>query len=202
MDIEHTSVNNNDLISTLSRDSTNVQSWNSLKNEILKEYESPACIMASTYTLEGKQQSYPSPHILNRLRFGKPSFNHWFFVKGCLKNTIFFLIKDNWIPAENLKAIHPDSKRLCELIISSLSINFSPLHQHQLNYASQTEIPEERISMFTAALIHYNLDPALVIWYIQVELTASQLDINSTLSQLRLLVNTGDFSQADYDDQQ
>ena len=62
------------------------------------------------------------------------------------------------------------------------------------------EIPKERIEMFNAALIHFNLDPALVIRYIQGELTASHRDIETALSQLQPLVDTGNFSQTDFGD--
>ena len=54
--------------------------------------------------------------------------------------------------------------------------------------------------MLNADLIHFNLDPALVIRYIQGELTASHRDIETALSQLQPLVDTGEFSQIDFDD--
>ena len=113
---------------------------------------------------------------------------------------MFFIIKSKYLPSAFTDAIHPDFKLLRELIDSSSTIDFSPLRLPRPNYASQLEIPTERIDMFNAALIHFNLDPALVIRYIQGELTASHRDIDNALSQLRPLVDLGTFSQTDYDD--
>ena len=117
----------NDPISTSFGASPTSQSWSSLKQEILEEYENTACIKSPISATEGKHFSYPSPHQLNSAGFGQPSLNHCFSVQGCLKNTIFFIIKDKWLPSAFTDAIHPDFKRLRELIDSSSTIDFSPL---------------------------------------------------------------------------
>ena len=52
----------NDPISTSFGASPTSQSWSSLKQEILEEYENTACIKNPISATEGKPLSYPSPH--------------------------------------------------------------------------------------------------------------------------------------------
>ena len=61
-DIKNNSIGSNDPISTSYQESTNDQSWTSLKNKIIEEYKATSCITTSMYVPEGKALLYPSPH--------------------------------------------------------------------------------------------------------------------------------------------
>ena len=142
-------------------------------------------------------REYPLPHELNRSGFGQPSLNHWFSQQGCFDHAMFFLIKNDWRDKEMYEKIFEYDAayaKLRDLIATHRNVDFWALRDARLGYAEQTEIPEERTKMFTAALIHYDLDPALVIRFVQGELTAEHRDIDGALAAVKGLISDADYA--------
>ena len=63
----------------------------------------------------------------------------------------------------NLKSSHPLVEHLYDMILEYKNVDFSTLRDYDLDYASQTEIPGDRIKLFMACLFHFDLSVANVI---------------------------------------
>ena len=83
--------------------------------------------------------------------------------------------------------------KLRNRITHSRGVSFWKLRNTRLGYTNQSEILAEHTEMFTAALIHYDLDPTLVICVVQGELTGEHRDINESLAAVKGLISDADF---------
>ena len=63
-------------------------------------------------------------------------------------------------------------------------LDFSPLQQPDLDYLTQTSIPQDRVGMLTACAIHYEFDLSSVIRFTGGNYTNAHLKAESILAQL------------------
>ena len=98
---------------------------------------------------------------------------------------------------------------LWHALVSLAHTTFTTLQQPDTAYASRTTIPHDRVCMFTACALHYNLDMASVIRFVGGTYTASyrnvphilqtlentQLCDNYLLSEVKRVMTIGDPSQ-------
>ena len=100
--------------------------------------------------------------------FGKPSKNHS-FTQEALGETILFVVMKKGAEymtqddITNLKSTHPLIKHLYDMILEYKHVDFSKLQEYDLDYALQTEIPDDWIKMFMACLFHFDLSIANVM---------------------------------------
>ena len=124
----------------------------------------------------------------------------------------YFRVQDLTLDEIVLVLMHPDSVGLfdCKSLRAIASLNhayhtlskemnrlrnldFSSLRQPRLDYASQTEISEERIDMTSACFMHYKGDTGLLVRYLGHEYTGLHRDPEYTLSQIEGHVDEEDY---------
>ena len=76
-----------------------------------------------------------------------------------------------------------------------LTVDFTPLRQPRLGYATQTEVSLERVDMMAAAMIHYGLDPGMLVRYLGGEYTGAYRDIKVLREKLMPHVPVDDMRQ-------
>ena len=69
------------------------------------------------------------------------------------------------------------------------SANFSELREYDLNYASQEEIPKERLQLFMACLFHFDPSMANVMRYIGNKYTGGYCNVKASVNRMRGLVD-------------
>ena len=119
--------------------------------------------------------------------FGQIYASHSFFKEPTFENIASILVKSSFIPSKYhstlLIASLPFST-LCENMIKYKDLEFSPLQQHDLEYKSQTSIPQHRVDMFTACAIHYDFGLSSVIRFTGGNYINVHLKVESILAQL------------------
>ena len=147
---------------------------------------------------EESKLGIPSVHELLRTGFGKPSKNHSFTQEASFETTLFQVIKvgRHYMTEKdfsNLRATHPLVDHLAKMTIwlsdPAKRIDFSKLREYDLAYASQTEIPPERVKMFMACLFHYNLSVASVMRYAGNNYTGGYRNVRKMVDKMRGLVD-------------
>ena len=69
-------------------------------------------------------------------------------------------------------------------MVTFKSLDFSPLQDIDLNYASQASIPANKSDMFLVFVIHYNFDLPSVIRYMGENYTAASQDVEDIAGTL------------------
>ena len=69
-------------------------------------------------------------------------------------------------------------------MIKFKSLDYLPLHDVDLKYASQTSVPADKSDMFLLCVIHYNFDLPSVIRYTYSSYTAAQQDVDDIVATL------------------
>ena len=137
---------------------------------------------------------------------------------GTFDNALPFLIREGWIDAisapvvENGVVVKPGYdaaqalseaddgyKTLLTEIPRLMEIEFSPLREKRPGYASQTEIPQERVDMFGAAFLHYG-DLGLVARYVGGEYLGDWRDSEAILSALDPILEDATLPSAPIED--
>ena len=81
--------------------------------------------------------------------------------QGKLKTVYDYVIEE-----EDYRSMCLASKRFAKVTTKTrrlLSVNFTPLRQPHTGYATQMEVSLERVDMMAAAMIHYGLDPGMLV---------------------------------------
>ena len=73
-----------------------------------------------------------------------------------------------------------------------IKVDFSSLGMPRQNYDEQVEIDPERVRLFTACLIHYNMDPGLVARYVRGEYLAKWRDTEAIIAAVQGLISDED----------
>jgi hypothetical protein len=113
--------------------------------------------------------SYPSHYRLIADCKMKPSSRLYYRVKDLrLGNVVIFLVRGYnsyllELEIKSLRRVNSLYRTMIDDVRQLRSVNFSNLKLPRLNYAEQTEIPQERVDMATACAIHYGLHTGMVI---------------------------------------
>ncbi len=75
------------------------------------------------------------------------------------------------------------------MILEYKHVNFSKLREYDLDYAPQTEIPDDWIKMFMACLFHLDLSVTNVMQYVGKNYTGAYHDVEANVEKMRGLVN-------------
>ena len=89
----------------------------------------------------------------------------------------------------NLKSTYPLVEHLHNMISEYKSVDFSELQEYDLDYASQTEIPDNRIKLFMACLFHFDLSVANVMRYVGKNYTGAYRNVEASVEKMRGLIN-------------
>ena len=140
--------------------------------------------------MEAKNLGLPTPAELMSEGFGQPSQNHSFTQKGAGETILFLLLKYGavFLSKESLAsflATHPLVEHMYKMISALRRVDFSKLQEYDPDYATQTEIPQERIKMFMACLFHYDLSVANVMRYANDNYTGAYRDIQASIDKMR-----------------
>lgn len=162
------------------------------KNAVLEEY-STFCKdkghqLPVTTTNKGKpvssnQRIVPQNHRLLLDCKMKPSIKLRYRVeKPSIENVITTIVKDyeKFLDENDIKRLTCVNKLFAKMIpdiIRLRSIDFHDLLLPRLGYASQTEISQQRVDLATAAMIHLNMDPGLLVRFMAGEYTGETRDV-------------------------
>ena len=143
---------------------------------------------------EAKKLDLPTPAELMSEGFGQPSKDHSFTQEASGETILFFVMKKGAAymsknDVTNLKSSHPLVEHLYDMILEYKNVDFSTLRDYDLDYASQTEIPGDRIKMFMACLFHFDLSVANVMRYVGKNYTGAYRDVEASVEKMRGLVD-------------
>ena len=113
--------------------------------------------------------------------------------QGILKRVYDYAIEE-----EDYRSMCLVSKRFAKVTIETkrlLSVDFTPLRHPRIGYANQTEVSLERVDMMAAAMIHYGLNPGMLVRYLGGEYTGAYRDIKMLKEKLMPHVPVDDMSQ-------
>ena len=116
--------------------------------------------------------------------FGAPSMLHSFHCEPDIFNIAIYILKNPWLDIHSHIQFILSDLTLMELwkaLVSLPNNQFHKLQQPDTKYATRTTIPHERVAMFTACALHYNLDMASVIRFVGGTYTASYRDVPNIL---------------------
>jgi hypothetical protein len=128
----------------------------------------------------------------------KPSLDHQYMVDDpSLKNVIVIVIKDDSsiLSNEEILRLRYISKLFNEVIVDVLRLrilDFLPLLEPQLGYATQESILQIHVDLATAGMIHYDLHPGMLICYLKGEYTSENRDIARIIARLSPCISKDD----------
>lgn len=96
--------------------------------------------------------------------------------EGTFHNAAFILVKNDYLAPAELRAVSQVSKahhRLVTSVPKLKRVDFTPLREPRLDYASQKAIDPARVVMMDALAVHYDLDLGLVMRWLGGEYTAA-----------------------------
>ena len=164
---------------------------NTLQNE--------ARIKAVEAEESGKAEQFDLPTVNELFNggfglFGRPSRDHSFTQEASGETILFPVMKygrgfldDSSI--RNLRDTHPLVNHLWKMTVVYPSTNafkqFVKLREYDTEYAKKKEIPADRLNMFLACLIHFDLDVANVMRYAGNNYTAGYRDVEGATARMR-----------------
>ena len=140
-------------------------------------------------TWQGKKNTYPSAVVLATTpgSFGQISASHSFLKEPTFENLSSLLVKSSFLSSadhSNLLLASLTINTLWVHMVKFKDLDFSPLQTPDLDYLTQTSIPQDRVDMFTACAIHYDFDLSSVIRFTGGNYTNAHLKAESILAQL------------------
>ncbi|KAL7524758.1 hypothetical protein ACHAXR_000705, partial [Thalassiosira sp. AJA248-18] len=73
-------------------------------------------------------------------------------------------------------------------------LDFTPLLHPRLNYQDQTKISNNRVDMATAAMIHYDMNPGMVVRFMSGEYTGETRDVQAIVKEIEQHVDPSDLA--------
>ena len=136
----------------------------------------------------------PSVNDLLHSSYGKPSKDHSFTQEASFETVIFQVLKVgagylDETDLKSLKASHPLIGHLHTSMTRYAHVDFRPLQDYDLDYASQKEVSQDRIDMFMACLFHFDLSVANVMRFVGKNYTAGYRDVEAAVKKMRGLVD-------------
>ena len=123
---------------------------------------------ATHATSKRHKPSYPSAAQLLRTPFGRPSKDHSFTQEACFETILFHLLSSKLLDGKSrttLLLADETFETLDSAITEHENVDFSQLAEYDPNWESQTSIPQDRVTHFTACLFHYGMQISLVYRY-------------------------------------
>ena len=93
----------------------------------------------------------------------------------------------------NLRVINKDLSIMIPKIMHWLRIDFSPLRLLRRDFELQMSIDQHRVTMASAAMIFFGLDPRKFVRWMAGEYTGRKRDVPATLAALKGHVSTSDY---------
>ncbi len=103
-----------------------------------------------------------------------------------------FLTQNDW---NAVKCIDSGYNEIVDLAERVRDLDFSPLRQERLDYASQKEISQARVDMAAACLFHYGGEVGSLVRYCGKEFIAAHRDPDEILAAVRGHINDDDYEQ-------
>jgi hypothetical protein len=103
-----------------------------------------------------------------------------------------FLTQVDW---NAVKCVDSGYNEIVDLAERVRDLDFSPLRQERLDYASQKEISQARVDMAAACLFHYGREVGSLVRYCGKEFTAAHRDPDEILAAVRGHINDDDYEQ-------
>jgi len=131
----------------------------------------------------------PSVNELLKTEFGRPNKDHSFTQEASFETIVFQVMKRGYEYLDEaskmtLKAAHPLLDHMRTMIQYYSTIDFTSLREYDPNYATQKEIPRDRVKRFMACLFHFDLSMANVMRYVGNNYTAVHRDIKDRVECL------------------
>ena len=101
--------------------------------------------------------------------FGKDNIRHSFSTDCCFRHSVLFLLKSGFLSDACFLSLQKASLHvttMAYLLRRYARIDFSPLRGYQHSWNKRVNLEEERRSMTTACLLHYNLEVPAVVRYL------------------------------------
>ena len=139
---------------------------------------------------QGKTSLYPTASALasDKSSFGAISPAHSFLKEPVLENIILPVLKSGYLTFASLTSLVRSSPLFLVLwkhLVLLRDKDFSKLQTIDSSYDLQEAIPQEKVTLFLACALHYNLDLASVIRYTGGNYTSAHTDIKSIVSRLQ-----------------
>lgn len=103
-----------------------------------------------------------------------------------------FLTQSDW---NSLKCVDSGYNELVCLAERVRNIDFTPLREPRLDYASQKAIQQDRVDMAAACLLHYGGEPGSLVRYCGNEFTAAHRDPDEILASVKGHISDADYAQ-------
>ena len=130
----------------------------------------------------------PNKHdIYKNSPFGKLSKDHSFTSEASFEHCLIHIFKSNYLIAEdtnNLLNCHALFRHLHKMIGWSKNIDFSDIKRHIPDYQDQKSIKTDRVKLFLAALLHYDLDVPTLIRYLGGNYTGEYRNVEDIVAIL------------------
>ena len=137
---------------------------------------------------KGKNIAPGRHEVYRKSIFGKTSKSHSFTSEASFEQILIFLFKSEYLSVEDEKNIghsHPLYKHLHKMIHWSKNIDFESIKSHIPNYQDQKSIDPNRVKLFVAALLHYDMDIPTLIRYLGGNYTGDYRDTDYTIKILK-----------------
>ena len=130
----------------------------------------------------------PSPRVLLRSSFGKPSTNHSFVQDACFETSFVLVLKSGFFEPADILALHSCHALLSHLLCACVHLHrydFLWLAQYNPDWGKQQSLNRDKAYAFLACLLHYNLSVASTIRFLGNNYTGAYRDIPSIVESLR-----------------
>ena len=124
--------------------------------------------------------SYPTAAELYKASRMKPEVGRSWRTESTTQFCLFHAVKSAFLSERDTKSVGSLSRQFAQMVESvtrARLVDFRPLRQPRLDYASQQQIDPARVAMLESCAIHYNLDFGLVVRYLAGEYTAEHRDL-------------------------
>ena len=121
-------------------------------------------------------------------KFGKENLKQCFKSEACLRLVLLPLYNSGYLNTTNDRKALAEAYKpfwlLLQLLKEHEQVDFRPLKGYQQDWRTATAINPDRVSMATAALLHYDGDVAAVVRFIGGPHVGEHRDIDATLAFL------------------
>jgi hypothetical protein len=142
--------------------------------------------------------TYPSIYKLVPDCLMKPSDNHQYQVMDLVLDNIIVCVlrpQESYLSpndVENLSSINSLYREMVHDIMRLKGMDFLKLREPRIGYAKQEKIQQSRVDMATAAMIHYSLQPGMLIQYVKGKYVGENRDVLQVLNDVSPYVDDVD----------